>query len=171
MSAPEQTRAPLVAVDPARLAQLAAFLYLEGELLDERRFAEWLALYADDATYWIPQGPDADPRTDVQLVHDDRRRIGERVLRLSGGHAYSQDPPSRTLHLISNVRLVADAGESLVVASAQLVTELRRGRQAAYAAHVRHELVARDDGGWLVRRKEIRMLNSDIPLGNVTFLM
>jgi 3-phenylpropionate/cinnamic acid dioxygenase small subunit len=175
-------------VDPARTADVEAFLYLEAELLDDRRFDEWLALYAADATYWIPQGPDADPRYDVQLMLDDRRRLRERVLRLSGGHAYSQDPPSRTVHLISNVRVVAEEADAITVASVQLVTEVRRNRQAQYAGRVLHELVRgeRSDGsgdggengagdpagsGWLIRRKEIRLVNSDVPLGNVTFLI
>lgn len=158
-------------VDPVRTADVAAFLYLEAELLDARRFEEWLALYADDATYWIPQGPEADPRTDVQIVLDDRRRLHERVLRLSSGHAYSQDPPSRTVHLISNVRIAAEEGETVTVASAQLITEVRRNRQAHFVGHVRHELVPGEEGSWLIRRKEIRLANSDVPLGNVTFLI
>lgn len=158
-------------VDPVRTADVAAFLYLEAELLDARRLEEWLALYADDATYWIPQGADADPRVDVQLVLDDRRRLHERVLRLSSGHAYSQDPPSRTVHLVANVRIVEDADDALTVVSVQHVTEVRRNRQAHYVGHVRHELVASEDGGWRIRRKEIRLANSDVPLGNVTFLI
>lgn len=158
-------------VDPVATADVAAFLYREAELLDARRFEEWLALYADDATYWIPQGPDADPRVDVQLVLDDRRRLHERVLRLSSGHAYSQDPASRTVHLISNVRIAEQEGDAVTVASAQLITEVRRNRQAHYAGHVRHELVPGAGGSWLIRRKEIRLVNSDVPLGNVTFLI
>lgn len=158
-------------VDPVRTADVAAFLYLEAELLDARRFEEWLALYAEDATYWIPQGPDADPRTDVQIVLDDRRRLRERVLRLTSGHAYSQDPPSRTVHLISNVRIAAEEGEALTVDSAQMVTEVRRNRQTIFVGHFRHELVPGAEGSWLIRRKEIRLANSDVPLGNVTFLI
>lgn len=159
--------------DPARTAEAEAFLYLEAELLDERRFDAWLGLYAEEATYWIPQGADADPRFEVQLMLDDRRRLRERVLRLSGGHAYSQDPPSRTVHLISNVRVVDEQPELLTVASVQLITEVRRNRQMQYAGRVLHELVAAEqgEGGWLIRRKEIRLVNSDVPLGNVTFLI
>ena len=34
--------------------ELEEFLYHEAELLDERRYAEWLALLADDVRYWMP---------------------------------------------------------------------------------------------------------------------
>lgn len=158
-------------VDPVRTADIAAFLYREAELLDARRLEEWLELYAEDATYWIPQGPDSDPVHDVQLLLDDRRRLRERVLRLSSGHAYSQDPPSRTVHLIGNVRIAAERDDAVEVDSVQSITEVRRGRQAHYAGHVRHELVPAPEGDWLIRRKVIRLVNSDLPLGNVTFLL
>lgn len=172
MSAPEAVRAG--SQDPALLADVAAFLYREAELLDGLQYDAWLELYAEDAVYWIPQGPDADPRVDVQLLLDDRRRMHERVLRLASGFAYSQDPASRTIHLIGNVR-IAGGGEveppALDVRSVQQVTEVRRGRQSQYVGHVRHVLVPGEDGGWLISRKEVRLANSDLPLGNVTFLI
>jgi 3-phenylpropionate/cinnamic acid dioxygenase small subunit len=34
--------------------QIEDFLYLEAELLDERRLREWLELLADDVHYWMP---------------------------------------------------------------------------------------------------------------------
>lgn len=171
MSAPETTPRP--AVDPALLAEVSALLFHEAELLDDRRFEEWLELYADDASYWIPQGPEADPRHDVQLLLDDRRRLRERVLRLASGFAYSQDPASRTIHLVGSVGVVAgpDAAGELDVSSVQLTTEVRKGRQLLYSARVRHLLVPADGGGWRIRRKEIRLANGDLPLGNLTFLL
>jgi 3-phenylpropionate/cinnamic acid dioxygenase small subunit len=170
----EPAAAAVPPLDVERTAAVAAFLYLEAELLDDRRFDEWLALYAEDAVYWLPQGPEADPRHDVQLMLDDRRRLAERVLRLRSGHAYSQDPPSRTAHLVGNVRVVAEDGEGvLTVASVQLVTEMRKNRQSMYTARMTHTLVpsAQSAGGFLVRRKEARLVNADVPLGNVTFLI
>ena len=47
-------------VPDKRLAQLLLkneveeFLYHEAELLDERRFAEWLDLLSEDIRYWMP---------------------------------------------------------------------------------------------------------------------
>src|SRR5213083_1388247 len=33
--------------------RVQAFLFHEARLLDERRFGEWLELYAPDAEYWV----------------------------------------------------------------------------------------------------------------------
>jgi p-cumate 2,3-dioxygenase beta subunit len=154
------------------LAAVAAFLYREAELLDAYELETWLELYAPEATYWIPQGGrETDPRYEVQLMLDDRRRLRERVLRISGGHAYSQDPRSSTVHLVGNVRIAGEEEGALDVRSVQLITELRKGRQALYSAHVKHLLVPDEQHGFLIRAKEIRLVNNEVPLGNLTFLL
>jgi 3-phenylpropionate/cinnamic acid dioxygenase small subunit len=145
------------------------FLYHEAQLLDERRFDDWLALFTDDAVYWIPQGDDADAVHRVSLAYDDRRRLRERVLRLESGFAHAQDPPSRTCHVVGNVR-VRDADGELDVASSLIVAEVRRNAQTIYAGHVEHRLLP-DGEGYRIRRKVVRLVNSDVPLGNVSFLI
>lgn len=158
-------------VDPSLVAEAAAMLYEEAALLDAQRFEEWLELYTDDAVYWIPQSEDqVDPVHEVSIAYDDRRRLYERVLRLSSGFAYSQDPPSRTCHVVGNVRIVGGEGGAVRVASNLVLVEARRGVQQVYAGGVEHELVAAEDG-YRIRRKTIRLINSDVPLGNVTFLI
>src|SRR5205814_5944535 len=99
------------------------FLYHEAQLLDERRFEEWLELFTDDALYWVPEGEEEDPVRRVSIAYDDRRRLHERVLRLQSGFAYAQDPPSRTCHLVGNVR-VQEADGELDVASSLIVAEV-----------------------------------------------
>lgn len=146
------------------------FLYHEAALLDDRRFEEWLTLFDEDALYWIPQGDEPDPIHHVSIAYDDRRRLRERVLRLASGFAHSQDPPSRTCHLIANVRSEPAGDEELEVASTLLVAEVRRNVQQIYAGHVRHRLIAREDS-FLIRRKVVRLVNSDVPLGNLSFLI
>jgi len=147
------------------------FLYHEAQLLDERRFEEWLELFTDDAVYWVPEGEEEDPVRRVSIAYDDRRRLHERVLRLGSGFAYAQDPPSRTCHLIGNVRVRdAETDGELDVASSLIVAEVRRNAQSIFAGHVEHRLVP-DGDGYLIRRKVVRLVNSDVPLGNVSFLI
>jgi 3-phenylpropionate/cinnamic acid dioxygenase small subunit len=148
----------------------AEFLYHEAALLDERRLQEWLELYSDDALYWIPQGEDADPQRQVSIVYDDRRRLHERVLRLTSGFAYSQDPPSRTTHIVGNVRVLSNGDDAVQVASTLMLVEVRRNTQNVFAGSVEHELVPAGDS-FRIRRKVVRLVNSDVPLGNVTFLI
>lgn len=152
------------------VAEVAEFLYREAALLDSRSFGAWLELYAPDATYSVPQDPRSDPVHRVSLLHEDRRRLGERIKRLESGFAYAQEPASRTVHLVGNVR-VADRSEGLLAVSSNLVvTEARRGRQNVYAGEVDHRL-RRTESGFSIVCKEIRLVNSDFPLGNLTFLL
>lgn len=157
-------------VDAQLVAEVAAFLYHEASLLDTRSFDEWLSLYAEDAIYSVPQDPQADPVHRVSLLYEDHRRLYERVMRLNSGFAYAQEPPSRTAHLIGNVRVTGQSGDVLEVASVLNVTEVRRGRVNVFAGAVDHRL-RRSDGGFSIVGKEIRLVNSDLPLGNVTFLL
>jgi 3-phenylpropionate/cinnamic acid dioxygenase small subunit len=148
----------------------ADFLHHEAALLDERRLDEWLELFTDDALYWVPQGEDDDPVQRVAIIHDDRRRLRERVLRLTSGFAFSQDPPSRTCHVVGNVRVLRDDDAEMEVSSNLVVAEVRRNVQNLYAGRVEHVL-AREGDGYRIRRKVVRLINSDVPLGNVTFLI
>ena len=76
-------------------AEAEALLYREARLLDERRFDEWLAMFANDCLYWIPTAEE-DPATEPSLIYDDRARLVERVYRLTETKAYAQRPRSRT---------------------------------------------------------------------------
>jgi p-cumate 2,3-dioxygenase subunit beta len=151
-------------------AEVTEFLYHEARLLDSRSFVDWLGLYAEDAIYSVPQDAQADPARRVSLLYENRQRLAERVLRLRSGFAYAQEPPSRTVHLVGNVRVAGESGGLLLVSSALMVTEARRGRQNVYAGEVDHRL-RRAESGYSIAFKEVRLINSDFPLGNLTFLL
>ena len=82
------------------------FLVHEARLLDDARFDEWLALFTDKATYWVPSEPDqSSPLDVVSLMYDDRRLLETRVRRLASPRIYSQEPRSRTSRVVSNVSI------------------------------------------------------------------
>jgi 3-phenylpropionate/cinnamic acid dioxygenase small subunit len=151
--------------------RVSHFLALEAALLDERRFDEWLDLYTEDAVYWVPIRPDQpSPTRDVSINYDDRARLRERVGRLSSEFAHAQNPPSRTCHVVGNVRVGERTADGIAVTSTFVVTEVRRGVQTVYSGFVEHELVERGDT-FGIRQKRVRLLNSDLPLGNLTFIL
>jgi len=51
------------AISDAERSAVTEFLYMEARLADEARYAEWLALWTDDAVYWGPAttDPESDP--------------------------------------------------------------------------------------------------------------
>ena len=80
------------------------FLFHEAALLDARRFRDWMALFADDGTYWVPAVPNQDsPFNQASLFYDDRELMKTRVDRLEHPRIHVQTPPSRTAHLIGNI--------------------------------------------------------------------
>jgi benzoate/toluate 1,2-dioxygenase beta subunit len=49
---------------------IAAFLYREARLLDDRQWDEWIECYAPDATYWMPAWDDDDQLVEDPQAHD-----------------------------------------------------------------------------------------------------
>ena len=152
-----------------------AFLYTEARLADEARYAEWEALWEDDAIYWVPAHPggDTDPRRQMSHIYDNRSRLATRIKLLQSGYRYSQEPASFMRRLISNIEIEkTDTGE-FVVGSNFLLLEL--------SVQARHDL--RQWGGrtihklrWVDGRlkmfwKQVLLVNAAEPLPNLTFLI
>src|SRR3954467_1771682 len=99
----------------------------EARLLDQLRFDEWLAMYAPECLYWVPATPEGgDPRHEVAISFDDRRRLEDRIFRLRTGYAWSQAPKSRTVRMVSNVEVFATAhAGKRMVRSNFLISEFR----------------------------------------------
>jgi 3-phenylpropionate/cinnamic acid dioxygenase small subunit len=159
-------------------AQAEDFLYMEAQLLDERRLEEWLELFTPDGLYWLPIDPDSHPEQKLSLIYDNDLRRRERVWRLMNTQAPSQTPRSRTQHMVGNVRLIEGSAERAVVRSAQIVAELRGGDyrqpglgvQENFAADCTHTLV-RQDGAWHIALKKMVLLNRNVAIENLSFLL
>jgi 3-phenylpropionate/cinnamic acid dioxygenase small subunit len=145
------------------------FLMHEARLLDDARFDEWLALFTEDAWYWIPTEPDQQsPFDTVSLVYDDRRLLETRVRRLKSPRIYSQEPPSRTSRIIGNVTLEEAPPDhsACTVRSKFLVLENRRANQRLFGGTARHHLV-QVDGHLRIAWKRVDLLNCDAPLDGI----
>jgi benzoate/toluate 1,2-dioxygenase beta subunit len=146
------------------------FLYREARLLDERRFEEWLALFTDDARYWIPPTEHTDALREASLVYDDRETLFDRVERLRSPTAHSQAPPSRTRHFITNVE-VEDGDDHMVTLYSNLIIyEARLGQERSFAGRCEHHLHFADDR-WSIRLKKVVFVSGDFPHFNLTFLI
>lgn len=103
-----------------------AFLFMEADLLDSRRYEDWLNLLTDDIHYWMPIRRTTTAREvhreftepgGMAFFDDDREILTLRVRRLAIGRAWAEDPPSRTRRLITNVRILDASDDELAVAS------------------------------------------------------
>jgi 3-phenylpropionate/cinnamic acid dioxygenase small subunit len=145
---------------------LIDFVYREADLIDERRFDDWLALLAEDGRYWIPLSPDqTDARLHVSILHEDKLLLKARIERLGGDRTFSQQPPSRCQHVLQRpVVLDGDAasGEYRLRTRAMYV-EVRAGLQHVLACTLTHRL--RLEGGVLrIVEKRVDLLNAGAPL-------
>lgn len=153
--------------------EVTEFLYTEAELADANEYDQWLALWDDPCTYWVPCNlEDYDPRTRISIIYDNRSRLEERCFRLTTGGAHSQEPRSKVCRVVGNVRVTSpENAEGFIEARARVITvELRLGRKSVYAARC-HYTLRRDGDGLRLRQKKVVLLDADEPLGNMTFLI
>jgi benzoate/toluate 1,2-dioxygenase subunit beta len=154
----------------APAAGIERFLYHEARLLDEGRLDEWLALFTDDATYWIPLEKDqADPLTTSSILYDDRRLLEVRVRQFQHPRAHGRVPAPRTVHQVGNVEIVEEAGDGIRVASTLVLVEYRQERQRVWGALVEHRL-RRLAGGWRIAAKRVNLVNSESELDGIVCL-
>ena len=131
------------------------FLYEEAALLDARRFRDWLALLADDIHYWMPIRrtvtiSDLDLEFtkpgDIAFFDDDRDLLEMRVKRVETGSAWAEDPPSRSRHFVSNVRILDVAGDEVTV---EVCFHLCRSR------------LETESNTWIGRRRDVLRVEGD----------
>lgn len=148
-----------------------AFLFHEADLLDDMRVEDWLALWTEDACYWVPcNGREGgDPTREVSLVYDDYSRLQDRVWRLASPAAHSQRPRSRMRRVVGNLRFEAREGE-VHTRSNFVLAELRRGRQEVWSGVSQHRLVPTGDS-FRIRAKTVLLTQSDEAIDNLTFLL
>lgn len=144
------------------------FLYREARLLDERRFAEWLALWTEDGRYWVPRFHDqANPFEQISLFWEDKMLREVRVRRVENARNWSQQPLTRSTHLVGNITIEGlDAAGHLIVRSTLQLTEWRI-EQRQLAGAVFHKLAATDDGGWKIVLKRVNLVNCDDVFANL----
>jgi 3-phenylpropionate/cinnamic acid dioxygenase small subunit len=146
------------------LAAAERFLIDEARLLDEGRFDDWLALFTDDAWYWVPAVPGQDnPHDTISLIYDDRRLLETRVRRLGNPNIHAQTPPARASRIVANVTAEEWSPGALLTRSKLLMVEYRRNAQRLFAATCRHRLVERQ-GTIAIASKRVDLVNCDAEL-------
>jgi ethylbenzene dioxygenase beta subunit len=138
---------------------LTTFVLQEARLLDERRFAEWLALFAEDGIYWVPtRAGQASPQEALSLFYESRPLLAIRVERLHRPDMHVKSPPSRTLHHVSGIEMISENE----VRSSLIVAEWRDGETRWSAGRVLHRL-RRDPQGLRIALKRVDLIDSEAP--------
>ncbi|HLN71623.1 MAG TPA: 3-phenylpropionate/cinnamic acid dioxygenase subunit beta [Streptosporangiaceae bacterium] len=152
---------PLPYSDPAHLAA-HQFLVEEATLLDAADYASWLDLLCEDIRYVMPvrvttaRGADFDSLADMGHFDEDMYALRKRVQRLATDHAWTEDPPSRTRHFVTNVRTFRHQTGQLQVESALLLFRSRGDtREPDLISAGRTDLLRETGDGLRLARREI----------------
>jgi 3-phenylpropionate/cinnamic acid dioxygenase small subunit len=134
-------------------AELAGFVRKEARLLDERRWDEWLSLFAEDGFYWVPLSHgQTDPLMHNSLAYEDQLLLRLRIERLREG-PFSQHPPSRSQHVLQDTDVEPMQDGLYVTRTAFLYAEVHGDAQQLHAGTAFHHLRATEDGLRIVLKR------------------
>jgi len=146
------------------------FLFHEARLLDTGQLEAWLALFTEDATYWLPlEREQKDPIETSSIVYDDRTLLELRVKQARHPRAHARLPLARTVHQISNVMLKEEKNGEIAVSSTLVLIEFRAEKQRTWGALVEHRL-RRSGEGYRIAHKRVGLVNSEAELDGIAIL-
>jgi 3-phenylpropionate/cinnamic acid dioxygenase small subunit len=162
--------------------QIEDFLYLEAELLDDRKLREWFELLSDDVRYWMPIRHNTFDRPadlaeelskpgEAYYFDDDKKSLKIRVERAYAKNAWAEMPPSRTRHMISNIRIKKNDGADIEVHSNFLVYRTRMEADQDWFVGTRQDILRRVDGGFKIARRTIILDQAVLTAKNISVFM
>lgn len=147
------------------------FLVHEANLIDNRRYHEWLDLLADDIVYFMPMRRnvafgehDSHENTrqgeGISWFDEDKWTLGKRVEQILTGTHYAEEPLSRVTHMISNVSLLdirpdAENAAEVTVGSCFLVYQNRVEYETNTFVGRRTDVLRWAGEDWKIARREI----------------
>ena len=164
--------------DPRHLAA-QRWIVDEAYLLDAQDYAAWLDLLTDDIHYYMPVkvttalGTGWDTSPGMAHFDENKYSLSRRVARFATEHAWTEDPPSRLRHHVTNVRTFeTDRDDELVVDSGLLLFRSRGDvREPALLSAGREDLLRRRGDGWQLARRVIAVDESVIRMQNLAVFL
>jgi len=158
--------------DVAERDAFRAFLEQEARLLDQLRYEQWLNMFTAKCIYWVPSTPHAgDPRREVAIMFDDRRRLEDRVFRLRTSFAWSQAPASRTVRLITNVEVFTTERDAVrMLRSNFLISEFWGDEVRVLTGWAGHRVI-RDREAWKIQAKQVNLIDCDQSIRNPSIIL
>jgi phthalate 3,4-dioxygenase subunit beta len=170
-------RRPLPYGDPAH-QDAHQFLVEEAALLDAADYQAWLGLLTDDISYVMPvrvttaRGAGFDSLPDMSHFDEDLYALRKRVQRLATDHAWTEDPPSRTRHFVSNVRTFRLGDAELEVESALLLFRSRGDtREADLLSAGRRDVLRMTADGYRLASRKITVDESVLRTQNLAVFL
>ncbi len=177
-----------VANDPLAMLLLKqdveAFLYHEANLLDDRRYEEWLELLADDVRYWAPMRRNVKfgelereytrEGQDINWFDEGKDTLTRRVQQILTGVHWAEEPLSRISHLVTNVEIV-EAAPSVSEASEValrcrfIIYRNRVATETDILVGRREDRLRRVADGWRIAQRHVFLDQNVLLAKNLTF--
>ncbi|MUM16820.1 3-phenylpropionate/cinnamic acid dioxygenase subunit beta [Mycobacterium sp. CBMA271] len=162
-----------------RHLQAHQFLVDEAYLFDAQEYEQWLATLTEDIHYVMPVrvttalGAGFDTSPGMAHFDENKYSLDRRVARFLTEHAWTEDPPSRLRHFVTNIRAFATQDEAhLVVESAVLLFRSRGDvNEHALLSCGREDLLRRTGDEWQLARRIISVDESVIRMQNLAVFL
>ena len=162
--------------------QVEDFYYLEAELLDERKLREWFELLTEDIRYWMPirynplERPEnitdeVSPPGEAYYFDDDWKSLKIRVERAYSKIAWAEVPPSRTRHLITNVRIKKNDSVEVEAHSNFLVYRTRQESDKDIFVGTRQDTLRRAGASFKIARRTIILDQAVLDAKNISVFL
>ena len=164
--------------------EIEQFLYQEAELLDERRFEEWLDFLTEDIRYWMPMRRNVKfgeldreftrEGHDINWFDEGKDTLVRRVNQILTGVHWAEEPLSRVCHSVSNIQIL-DATPSLSQPTEVslkcrfLVYRNRVETETDILVGKREDTLRNVNGQWKIAQRKIILDQNVLLAKNLTF--
>ena len=161
-----------------------AFLFHEANLLDDRRYEDWLALLTDDVRYWVPMRRNVKfgelereftrEGQDINWFDEGKATLTQRVNQILTGVHWAEEPLSRISHLVTNVEIIeatptAAEPEEVSLRCRFIIYRNRVETETDILVGRREDTLRRVDGGWQIAKRRVLLDQNVLLAKNLTF--
>ena len=161
-----------------------AFLYHEANLLDDRRYEEWLELLTDDVRYWVPMRRNVKfgelereftrEGQDINWFDEGKVTLTQRVKQILTGVHWAEEPLSRISHLVTNVEITEAAptagdAEEVSLRCRFIIYRNRVETETDILVGRREDTLRRVDGAWRIAKRQVLLDQNVLLAKNLTF--
>lgn len=101
--------------------KIQAFVYQEARHLDDKQWDEWLELYDEKVTFWMPSWDDEDNlttnhETEISLIYyPNRNGLEDRIFRIRTERSSATLPDTRTSHNCTNLEILEENNDEVKI--------------------------------------------------------
>jgi 3-phenylpropionate/cinnamic acid dioxygenase small subunit len=169
--------APIQPVGNDTFLEIQRFLFWEAALLDNRLFADWLGLLDEEIHYRVmarvvrEAGADA---ADYAIIEEYLVGLKSRVDQISNPRlTRAENPPSLTRRFVSNIEAYPTAapGEFRTMSYVLAYRARRNAPEGGFYVAERQDVLRRNDAGWRLARRLVRLEQSTLLDGALSMIL